>query len=412
MKDLRFLPPGSRVRRHLLVYSLVFGLALGVAGSGRASEPLDDSPDPLEIITAADAKKRLTVLASDAMEGRRAGTPGAYKAAEYIAASFREAGIAPGGKDGTYFQPLKVRPASMPGKDNRLHVIGVEKTFKMKPLEDFVPFAFSPVAEAEGPVVFAGYGISAPEEDWDDCAGIDVKGKIVLVLRNGPKGKFEERGAGRRRMFGRSGRGGKLAFHTKAKTAQEHGAAGLIVVTDPAHFRRGDRLAFLAGGGSGIRIPCVHASQIVGEALLRLVGDTLKKRQDKMDKEGKTLSEAIPTVRIELATSILRGRGTCRNVVGLLKGADPVLSKECIVIGAHYDHLGYGDIGARANFPPGDVFNGADDNASGVVGVIEVARAFGALPIRPKRSVVFVAFTGEEVGLFGSRFYAENPLFP
>jgi hypothetical protein len=185
----------------------------------------------------------------------------------------------------------------------------------------------------------------------------------------------------------------------------------LILVTDPATLESNERPAYLVGGGEGVRIPCVHASQRVGNALLGLVGDTLRARQEAMEREGRPQPAEIPHVEVELATDVTRGDPVCRNVIGLLRGCDPDIGEECVVIGAHYDHLGFGDVGAMGG-KPGDIYYGADDNASGTTAVIEAARAFGSCPIRPKRSIVFVCFTGEEVGLFGSSHYAKNPLVP
>jgi len=404
LRSAAYVKRSSCVRLRALPLLAAVLIAAVATGRATASDSPPDTLDPLAVITASSARDLLSVLASDGMEGRRAGTEGARRASEFIAGAFRKAGLLPGGKDGSFFQPVKVPPASLPGADNRLRIRGVKRRFDMTPFKDFVPFGFSPNARAEGDVVFAGYGISAPELGWDDYADIDVKGKIVFVLRHGPGGKFEA-------VFRTRKHRDLLSFHSKGLEAQKHGGAAFIVVTDPAHLKGRDRLAFLVGGGSTLRIPCVHAVQSVGEALLGVVGDTLESRQDKMERLGRSLPVSIPTLKVEVSTSVRRGKPVCRNVVGLLKGSDPVLSKECIVIGAHYDHLGFGDVGALGG-KPGEIFNGADDNGSGTVGVMETARAFGSMPYRPRRSIVFVAFAGEEIGLFGSRAYAADPLFP
>lgn len=368
-----------------------------------AGEAAAKSLDPLAGIEISEAREKLTYLASKALAGRRAGTAGARLAADYIARCFKRAGLEAGGRNGSYLAPVKIPPATMKGPNNVLVVKGVRRDFALTPMEEFVPFSFSPSREVIARVVFAGYGLT--KEAWNDYDGIDVKGKIVLVLRHGP---------GWKPVGGRSasGAGREYTFHAKAKAAQDRGAVGLIIVTDPANAKDRDRLAFLAGGGGGIRIPCVHAHMKVGEALLRIAGHTLKGKQDEMDRKGRPLPASIPTVKVRLGTSIIRGRSECFNVVGVLRGSDPVLSKECIVLGAHYDHLGYGDVGTRGGATAGAYYPGADDNGSGTVGVMEVAEAFGALPVRPRRSIVFIAFAAEEVGLYGSRFYANNPLFP
>jgi hypothetical protein len=394
-----------KLRGALAVFLAITLLTISPLRAGEATRTLD----PLASINVAEAKEKLTYLASKALAGRRAGTDGARLAAEYIADTFKKAGIAPGGKDGTYFQPLKVPPATVPGRDNVLVVKGVNKAFTLVPLEDFVPFAFSPSTEVTAAVVFAGYGMV--RDGWNDYAGIDVKGKIVLALRHGPPWKAPQGAPANAKPGPWHGAGREYTFFAKAKAAQERGAVGLILVTDPAGLKGKDRLAFLAGKKGGIRIPCVHAAMVVGEAMLRLVGDSLRERQEAINRTGRPMPAVIPEVRVRLGTSIVQGKNKCANVVGILKGSDPVLSKECVIIGAHYDHLGYGDVGTRGG-GAGEIFYGADDNGSGTVGVMEVAEAFGALPFRPRRSIVFVCFAAEEVGLYGSKAYASNPLFP
>ena len=394
----------SATPRFLLAGLLAFALLAASAPVTRASESPDEI-DPLSAITPAGAKETVRYLASEDLKGRRAGTRGARLASEFIARHFEASGLEPGGDGGTWFQAVDVPPASLPAEGNALKIHGVRRVFELDPLSDFVPFGFAPCASATAPVVFAGYGISEPRLGWDDYAGLDVKGKIVLVLRHGPAtGKL-------RKIFQQRGPREALTFHTKAKAAQEHGAAGMILVSDPRSLEGRDRLAYLVGAEQDIDIPCVHAAQKVGRALLALVGDTLENRQERMDASGTPLPAAIPEIRVEMTTAVKRGRPSCNNVVGVLKGSDPALRDECVVIGAHYDHLGYGDIGAMGG-EPGEIFYGADDNASGAAAVLEAAAAFGATPIRPRRTLVFVAFTGEEIGLYGSRFHAGHPVFP
>jgi aminopeptidase YwaD len=326
---------------------VLVAVAAAVFGAQAPARATDDFRGALAGISEPEAREKLTALASEAMAGRRAGTDG--------------------------------------------------------PMEDFAPFGFSPEAKATAGVVFAGYGLAT--EAWDDYAGIDVKGKVVLALRRGPR-----RGApGGDPAFGA---GPEYTFFAKARAAQDRGGAGLILVSGPAGLTGGDRLAFLAGSGGGIRIPCAQASMRIADALLRVAGDSLAGVQERMDRTGRPASREIPTVRVRLASSVVRGRPECANVVGVLRGSDPELGKECVILGAHYDHLGYGDVGTRGGDRPGSIYPGADDNGSGTVGVLEAAEAFGSLPSRPRRSIVFVCFTAEEAGLHGSREYASNPLFP
>jgi hypothetical protein len=398
---------GGRVvgLRSLLLCALFVAAILPPCGGALAGESAAEALDPLTSIRVSEAREKLTYLTSQELAGRRAGTEGARLAADYIAKVFGRAGLEPGGANGTYFQPVKIPPATMGGPNNVLVVKGVKRDFSLTPMEEFVPFGFAPSKEVTAEVAFTGYGLVT--EGWNDYADADVEGKIVLVLRHGPGWKPASGRPSARMAAGR-----EYTFHAKAKAAQKHGAAGIIIVTDPANLKGRDRLAYLAGGGGGIRIPCVHAHMKVGEALLRIAGRTLKSVQNEMERKGRPVFLPIPTVKVRLSTSVIKGKSVCHNVVGVLRGSDPELSKECIVFGAHYDHLGFGDVGTRGGARAGAYYPGADDNASGTVGVMEVAEAYGALPFKPRRSLVFVAFAAEEVGLFGSRHYANNPVFP
>ena len=393
-------------RNSLRFLALALALLLGPAPFLFAAEKEAGVLDPVSVITAGDAQQVLKTLASPEMEGRRAGTGGAVRASEFIRKEFEKAGLKPGGRDGTFFQPVSVpRPAQF-GKDNTLRIVGEKKSFDLEFRKDFAPFGFSGTGRASGPVVFAGFGLSAPDLGWDDYDGLDVKGKIVLVFRHAPGGRFKKE------FEGREGKE-RQSLAAKAVYAQGAGAAGMILVTDPAALEEGDRLAFMAGGGDDeeIRIPCLHAKTRVGEALVGLAGKTLKGLQEEMDRTGAPARFEIAKASVEMSAEVLKGTSECRNVIGVLDGGAPGLASECVVIGAHYDHLGFGDIGALGG-EPGDVYPGADDNASGTTAVIEIAKAFGATHFRPRRSVVFVAFTGEEVGLFGSQAYVREPRFP
>ena len=277
--------------------------------------------------------------------------------------------------------------------------------------------------------MFAGYGITAPEHDYDDYAGLDVEGKIVLILRHEPATFRSERGEG---SAGRSGsdegpEGLSYSRHayfvTKAKNAQSRGAVGLILFTDPRFSQRGggaDDLRLFsemslepeagrrrrAAGYEGFL--AVHVSQGLARRIFEPAGWTLEAVQEAMDEKVSPAQVDLGRLTADLAVSgreepaTLRGR----NVLGYLEGADPELRDQWIVVGAHHDHIG-SFTGA------GDtVFNGADDNASGIAGVLELAEAFGALEKRPKRSMVFVTFGAEEVGLLGSRALVEQKGLP
>jgi hypothetical protein len=284
--------------------------------------------------------------------------------------------------------------------------------------EDFVPFEITADRMVSGELVFAGYGIVAPEYDYDDYAGLDVKGKIVVVLRHEPG---EEDSAS---VF----RGRKSTEHanvsTKADRARERGAAALLVMTDPLNHTslnpRGfpwpslsrviprDALPMTLAVEESAKIPVVH----IGERVIqRLFGsrDSLEGIQARIDSTMQPHSFAFAGVSGTVRTSTAIKVDRTRNVVGLLPGSDSTLSPSAVVVGAHYDHVGY-----KKNTPAGkdSIFNGADDNASGTAALLEVASALGGAGSRPRRSILLVAFTGEEKGLYGSQFYTDHPLIP
>ncbi|MDF1667782.1 MAG: M20/M25/M40 family metallo-hydrolase, partial [Planctomycetota bacterium] len=365
------------------------------------------------IITRAAAQAHVDFLASDELEGRDTPSRGLTVAGRYVASRFAEYGLKPGNK-GKWFQDYGLS-AVTPSKDSGLKLGGELISFSK---ENGVPFFFSAQGSAKGELVFAGYGITAENQNYDDYQGLDVKGKIVVVLRYAPnkndRNSFFGTRAGRRHQ----------TFTTKFANAIRHGAAGMLLVTGPAHGpdniggnfpmlsglaidagknnnRR--RRGFGGGGNNADRIPAVHISR---KTAARLFGDkdllAIQKNIDSTKKaqsfaHGKTLGMTVKFSNETIMT---------RNVIGILPGSDPVLKNEYIVIGAHYDHVGVG--GGKKD----RIHNGADDNASGTSALIEIAKAFGAHKTRQARSVIFIAFSGEEKGLYGSRHYSERPVYP
>src|SRR5262245_46055465 len=342
-------------------------------------------------------------LADDAREGRGAGTRGLEDAAERIAAWFREAGLAPAGRDGSWFQGFEL-PVGSDVAAQSLRAGGVELTAD----SDFAALLSSGSGSVRGPLAFAGYGISAPEQGYDDWAQVDVSGAVVLVLDDRPPGADA--------LF--SGVHGNALLGRAQKVANARDRGALAVLLAPS-AGEGDAAAPL-----DLRDPSLGPSQRSGAlpvlslaraAAERLVaqagGASLAELQRAIDGARQPASERLAGTAIELEVRIERRTSRARNVIGILEGADPVLRREALVIGAHYDHLGRGEFGSLTPARRGEVHNGADDNASGTAGVVELARAFAAGP-RPRRSLVFAAFAGEEIGLFGSRAYVEDPPVP
>ena len=377
--------------------ALLAACAAPHAASPKAAAPLRIEPARIE--------RDVAWLADDAREGRGVGTPGVAAAAAYLSEGFRAAGLAPGGDDGSFIQrfemPVEIRVAKA-----SLSLRGAALARDA----DFEPFLSSGDGAASGEPVFAGYGISAPELGYDDYDGIDVAGRIVLVLDDRPTGeKSPLRGPQATELLRR-------AF--KIATARARGAAALLVVPagppaqgePPLPGNAGRDWANPTQQSSALPVVALSwqaASQIVAAA----GGPGLAARKARIDREGRPASAGLPGAELALEVAVERRLGLEANVVGILPGRDPKLRKEAVVVGAHYDHLGRGEFGSLAPDRRGEIHNGADDNASGAAGLLELARAFASQP-RPRRSLVLAAFSGEEAGLAGSREYAAAPAIP
>lgn len=358
-------------------------------------------PDPLP--AARDLLAWVKTLADLALEGRASGTPGADRAARLIAGEFRRLGLRPGGDSGGYLQAFGVVRGIRVGEANTLELTAGGVTRSFAPGRDFLPYAFSENGETEGELVFAGHGITAPELHYDDYAGLDVRGKVVLVMTDEPRER-DEHGPFRK----------PEAFHYtelrhKVINAREHGAAGIIVVTDPHHPDEPPRPP--RGTSAPWGILAVGATRSAADALLAPSGRTLAGLQAEIDRDLAPRSTLIPGTRVRLQVSLLRERAETANVVGILPGTDPAPAREAVVVGAHYDHLGRGSQFSLAPDLADEIHPGADDNASGTAAVIGLARAFVASG-GARRSLVFVAFSGEELGLLGSTHYVKHPPIP
>jgi hypothetical protein len=349
-------------------------------------------------------------LASDELQGRGNGMKGLERAAEYIAEQFKAAGLQPGGKNGSWFQPFELVTGLTVSDGNRLVVSahGRSATFALG--QTYFPISAvandSPqTASADvrnAAIVFAGYGISAPSLNYDDYAGLDVKGKAVLVFTHEPQEHDDKS-----RFEGRSFTTYASALN-KAMTARNNGAAMLLVVSDPTHER--DEAPF----AGFTRDP---QAEDYGIPVLRLQRDRLAPLLDawKLDADAKEIdTTGAPKSRVLGGTAsyvehLSKARRTVRNVIGVLPGSDAARAKEAVVLGAHYDHLG---LGGRHSLSPnlaGQIHNGADDNASGTAAIIEVARTAAANRSKFPRTMVFAAFAGEELGLIGSSQYVNSP---
>ena len=349
--------------------------------------------------------KNVAYLASDAMKGRGAGSPELDQAAEYIASQFRLWGLKPAGDDHTYFQTFEVTTGIRIGAENELQISGTN----LKINEDFVPIAFSNTAEAEGPVVFAGYGITAPELHYDDYRGVDVNGKIVVVLRHEPQ-ELDPKSP-----FDGTNLTGHATFISKAINAKQHGAHGIVFITDPNnHSAEPDKIGAATQGTDSEEagIPAVHAKRDLIMQAFKGAGKDLSAIQKKIDESLASQSFEMPAVTVRIATEVTRIKKPIRNVMASISGTDSILQNEWVVVGAHYDHLGLGDRNSLAPSQIGQIHHGADDNASGTSGVLELARLAAENRHSLNRSILFMAFAGEEIGLRGSSYFVNHPNIP
>lgn len=353
--------------------------------------------------SAARYSADVTYLASDEMKGRGNGTPELEKAADYIADQFKRAGLRPAGEDGTFFQKFEITVGADFGQNNVMSIGGVA----MKRGEDFVPIAFSDTADFEGPLIFAGYGITAPEYKYDDYAGVDATNKIVVVFGHEPQ-EVDANSA-----FAGAEFTPYASYVNKAINARMHGAKAIVFITDPTHDYEDVGPATRREDSGDVGIPAVHAKRGPILAAFQNGGKNIAELQRAIDKDL-TISQSfeLPNVRARVETEVIRTRKTVRNVMAALPGADPALAKQWIVLGGHYDHLGLGGTSSLAPSLQGQPHHGADDNASGTAGVIELARLAAQNKADWKHSVLFIAFAGEEVGLLGSAYFANHPTVP
>lgn len=367
-------------------------------------------------ISAELLKGYIDFLASDSLKGRLTPSKELDMAADYIAAQFAKVRLKK--INGSYFQTVPFYSQNLDVQNSHLKITGSqgEKEYIIK--NDFIPFEMTADGTAIAEIVFAGYGITAPEYNYDDYEGVDVKGKIVLILKHEP-GENDSTS-----VFSGKKETKYSLLKTKLANAIQHGAAGLLVVTDPGNhmmlkpqgfpwpalskIANNDNLPISLNSRDGSEIPVVQ----IGDAIIKqLFGsvDSLRNIQNSIDKATKPNSFPLPGFNCELSTTLILKHYYPKNVAGYVKGADKKLAEELVIIGAHYDHIGF----EKQHKEDEDyIYNGADDNASGTAGVMAIAKAFSSMKQRPERSILFILFAGEESGLCGSEFYCEHPLFP
>jgi hypothetical protein len=350
-------------------------------------------------IASQDYQADVNYLASPALKGRYTGSPELETAAAYIANRFKSFGLKPAdGKN--YEQPFTVTISAHLGPDNRLKADDGGKQSDLVSGRDYIPFSFSASGKLSGGVVFAGYGITASDLHYDDYAGLDVRDKFVLILRHVPR-EFDKKSP-----FDNS----YSALALKASNAKQHGARGVILVNDvAAHPTESDKLRDFGRteGPTDSGVAFVQVKEDLADAWLKAEGRDLREIETAIDKDLRPQSFALTKLKIDLDADIRHDSKTVHNVAAYWPGE----TNEYVVIGAHYDHLGLGDENSLAPSQIGTIHPGADDNASGTAGVMELARWFSQEP-RQKRGILFLTFAGEEEGLLGSEYYVNHPILP
>jgi Peptidase family M28/PA domain/PDZ domain len=383
----------------LLSLSVVSGVALG---QETVQEPVLQR-----------MKKDIFFLAGEECEGRGTETKGFIKAGQYVADSFKASGLKPAGTDG-YFQPFTINTAPRLEGTNRLKFTAPDgEKYEVAFNKEFRPTAFTGTGKASGELVFVGYGITAKKLDidgktldYDDYAGIDVAGKIVVMMRRTPQAEAKKN------PFEKDASAQYAALATKVALANEKKAAGIIFVNDATYAKDADALIDFRGSNSPVKIPVLSAKRAVLEKMLASQDKKLEDIEKAIDKDLKPQPLVLKGWKMESEVSVTKNGIGVRNVVAVSEGHGP-LAEETIVIGAHYDHLGYGEPGSLMGAAgKGKLHYGADDNGSGTTGLLEMARRFGSIKNREGRRIVFIAFAGEERGLFGSIHYCKEPTFP
>ncbi len=448
------------MRRTFLGFSFSFALAIAFVSFSRAE-------------VAPEVKTRLTedlkYLASDELEGRGVGTNGLNMAAEYVSKAFRDAGLDVSKAGGDPYQEFSMTTGAKVGTPNSLKLVGPEgKTIELAIDKDFQVGSFGASGTFNAEIVFGGYAIDSKDDKFQELEGIDLKGKVVIVIRKTPRqtdthGSFAAQHGGtsrfadlRAKVSNVAGKGaaailfvndpyssrketeaGKQRIKDVAEPVVDLAAALLAVDAaneaavkeartklteaidkvrkqreDEAKANRDQLMKFGYGGyNQGQQLPVFHITQAVADELLKAsLKKSLTDLEAEIEKDLKPRSAVLPGWKAEGQATVELVKAEVKNVVGVIEGEGP-LAEETVVVGAHYDHVGFG--GANSLSPNvKEVHNGADDNGSGTVTLMELARRFGARKDKLKRRLVFIAFTAEELGLIGSDKYCKEPIYP
>lgn len=385
-------------------------LAVGLIGSPTLNAQSDTSRDQaLERVT-----RDIKYLASDELGGRQPGTPGMDKAEKFIVDEYKKMGLVPFDAEGTYLQGFEVGQTKTVKKDSTSLVLnGPDGEMALELDVDYTPQLGRRDFAADAGLVFVGYGITAEEHNYDDYAGVDCDGKIVIMLRMEPQQGDEAS------VFDGTENSQHAFIRSKIRNARDAGAAGILFVNDSvtAPDAERDELAPYDRFGEQ-RIPFANIKREVLDKVLRstpvMKGDGTKFSsvadvEADIDRNLEALSCDLEGWTCKFNAEFGNESTLAKNIIGIIEGEGPN-ANETIVIGGHHDHLGMGAYGSRAGRR--EIHNGADDNATGTAAVMELARRFAARGEKPKRRLVFVCFSAEEMGLLGAEHYAKNPIFP
>jgi hypothetical protein len=403
----------AKQRRKGKLVALLLNLCFIAAGiAALAQQPSSSTPSVDRL------RQVISYLASDALEGRRTGTPGANDAAHYIAGEFNRYGLRPGlqiarpartrgENQARYLQPFPYVSAVELGKDNLFFVNPgrADDTAQFLVGQDWMPLGFSSNASVKSAeMVFAGYGISSAELKYDDYAVSSAKGRVAIIFAGTPDGD---------NPHGQFARAGEIRF--KVAAARAAGAQALLIIASEEKLKddRLSRLSYDNAGEAGIPVVVVSrplARKILGAEDTKLAEFEQAADSRSLDSKGTAVRLQVKGLKLTIDVNVVRRESPSFNVVGILPGSDPKWKNEAIVIGAHYDHLGLGGEGSGSLSVRTGIHHGADDNASGVAGLIELARMFSSQNPKPRHTIVFIAFSGEEEGLIGSNYYVNHPI--
>jgi Zn-dependent M28 family amino/carboxypeptidase len=393
-------------------------ISLGTAALGTTDVPLGTGPNGTRLALKAISDRALRAdvkfLAGDLLEGRAPSTRGGQLAAEYIAARFALIGLKPGGERGNFFQPVTIVEARVDPTATITVSGGTGPAQSLKYSTDFVAFSGleQPDVAGESEVIFVGYGINAPEQKWNDYAGVDVKGKIVLMLVNDPPAPNAEPS-----LFGGPAQTYYGRWTYKYEEAARQGAAGAVLIHTTESASYPWQVVQTAWTGTQYSLP-VEAGQAtlplkmwVTEDVAKALATRAGKDLDQLRTAAGTRSFKAVPLNIQLAARLHQtvARKQSPNVIGVLQGTRP---EQGVVYSAHYDHFGIRD--PKPGEPPDAdrIYNGAVDNASGVAGILAIAAAFTQAAAKPARSIYFVATTAEESGLLGSEYFVRHAPLP